>query len=94
MIIGDLADLKTADGAVAGVDYVVHLAAIPSVPRSIKDPLFSDHANVTGTLSVLVAAQRHGVIDWYSPVRRRSTAIARCCRSTKSSRCHRMRYRS
>ena len=61
LIIRDVADPNTADRAVAGVDYVVHLAAIPSVPRSIKDPLSSNHANVTGTLSVLVAAQRHGV---------------------------------
>jgi|TARA_B110000263_G_scaffold143742_1_gene124713 nucleoside-diphosphate-sugar epimerase len=61
LIIGDVADPKTADGAVAGVDYVVHLAAIPSVPRSIKDPLSSNHANVAGTVSVLVAAQRHGI---------------------------------
>jgi nucleoside-diphosphate-sugar epimerase len=61
LIVGDVADPETADGAVAGVDYVVHLAAIPSVPRSVKDPLSSNHANVTGTLSLLVAAQRHRV---------------------------------
>jgi len=61
LLVGDVGDPATADGAVAGVDYVVHLAAIPSVPRSIDDPLSSNHANVTGTLSVLVAAQRHGV---------------------------------
>lgn len=61
LIVGDVADPTIADGAVAGVDYVVHLAAIPSVPRSVKDPFSSNHANVTGTLSLLVAAQRHRV---------------------------------
>ncbi len=60
LIIGDLTDPEVADRAATGVDYVVHLAAIPSVPGSIKDPLASNHANVTGTLSVLVAARRHG----------------------------------
>ena len=49
LIIGDLTDPEVADRAAAGVDYVVHLAAIPSVPGSIKDPLGSNHANVTGT---------------------------------------------
>jgi len=61
LLIGDLADAEVADRAVDGVDYVVHLAAIPSVPRSILAPLASNHANVTVTLSVLVAAHRHGV---------------------------------
>ena len=61
LIVGDLADPEVADRAVTGVDYVVHLAAIPSVPRSIQDPLESNQANVTGTLSLLVAAHRHGV---------------------------------
>lgn len=60
-IVGDVADSATVGGAMAGVDYVVHLAAIPSVPRSIQDPLSSNHANVTGTLSVLEAAKQHGV---------------------------------
>ena len=53
LIVGDLADPEVADRAATGVDYVVHLAAIPSVPGSIKDPLGSNHANVTGTLSLL-----------------------------------------
>lgn len=39
------------------VDYVIHQAALPSVPRSIKDPLSSNHVNVTGTLKVLIAAR-------------------------------------
>ncbi len=39
------------------IDYVIHQAALPSVPRSIKDPLSSNHVNVTGTLKILVAAK-------------------------------------
>ncbi len=61
LVIGDLADPAVANGAVEGVDYVVHLAALPSVPGSIKDPLAWNHANVTATLSLLVAAQRCAV---------------------------------
>jgi UDP-glucose 4-epimerase len=40
-----------------GCDYVLHQAALPSVPRSVKDPVKSNHANITGTLKVLVAAR-------------------------------------
>ena len=60
-VVGDLADPAVADGAVDGIDYVIHLAALPSVPGSIKDPLTWNRANVTGTLSLLVAAQRYAV---------------------------------
>ncbi len=58
---GDLADLPVAERAVAGMDYVLHQAAIPSVPRSVKDPISSNSANVTATLNVLVAARNAGV---------------------------------
>ncbi|MBP1633512.1 MAG: UDP-glucose 4-epimerase [Acidobacteria bacterium] len=54
---GDLADLDVARLAVAGVDYVLHQAAIPSVPRSVADPITSNRANVDATLNVLVAAR-------------------------------------
>src|SRR5919107_1798432 len=47
--------------AAAGCDYVLHQAAIPSVPRSVKDPLSSNRANVDGTLNMLVAARDAGV---------------------------------
>ena len=43
------------------VDYVFHQGAIPSVPRSIKDPITSNHANIDGTLNVLVAAKENNV---------------------------------
>ncbi len=49
------------DAAMAGVDYVLHLAALASVPRSVADPLSSNEHNVTGTLNVLLAARDAGV---------------------------------
>ncbi len=54
---GDVADMETCRAAVAGMDYVLHQAAIPSVPRSVEDPLGSNRANVVGSLNVLVAAR-------------------------------------
>jgi nucleoside-diphosphate-sugar epimerase len=58
---GDLADATFAERAVQGVDYVLHEAAIPSVPRSVKDPVTSNRANVDATLNVLVAARDAGI---------------------------------
>ena len=58
---GDLADIDFAQRAVQGCDYVLHQAAIPSVPRSINDPLTSNRANVDGTLNVLLASRDAGV---------------------------------
>lgn len=58
---GDLADLEVARAAVAGMDYVLHQAAIPSVPRSVTDPLTSHRSNVDGTLNILLAARDAGV---------------------------------
>jgi nucleoside-diphosphate-sugar epimerase len=60
-LLGDLADLDFARRAVEGCDYVLHQAAIPSVPRSVKDPITSNRANVDATLNVLVAARDAGV---------------------------------
>jgi nucleoside-diphosphate-sugar epimerase len=60
-IRGDLADLDVARRAVRGVDYVLHQAAIPSVPRSVEDPITSNRANVEASLNVLVAARDAGV---------------------------------
>jgi nucleoside-diphosphate-sugar epimerase len=57
LVEGDLAVPDVAQRAVAGCDYVIHLAAIPSVPRSVKDPVKSHRANVDGTLNVLIAAR-------------------------------------
>jgi len=58
---GDLADMAFAQQAVEGMNYVLHQAAIPSVPRSVKDPITSNRANVDATLNVLVAARDAGV---------------------------------
>ena len=60
-IQGDLADLEFARKVVEGCDYVLHQAAIPSVPRSVNDPITSNRANVDATLNVLVAARDAGV---------------------------------
>jgi nucleoside-diphosphate-sugar epimerase len=54
---GDLADLDFAHASIAGADYVLHQAAIPSVPKSVQDPVSSNRANIDGTLNVLVAAR-------------------------------------
>ncbi len=60
-IEGDLADLDVARQAVDGVDIVLHQAAIPSVPRSVQDPITSNRANIDAALNVLVAARDAGV---------------------------------
>ncbi len=53
----DITDLDAMHKASVGVDYVLHQAAIPSVPKSVLDPLGSNRANVDGTVNVLVAAR-------------------------------------
>jgi len=58
---GDLAELTVARQAVDGMEYVLHQAAIPSVPRSVSDPITSDRSNIDGTLNLLVAARDRGV---------------------------------
>jgi len=57
LIEGDITDSAACKSAVAGVDYVLHQAAIPSVQRSVDDPLRSHYANETGTLNMLIAAR-------------------------------------
>jgi nucleoside-diphosphate-sugar epimerase len=58
---GDLADPAVARRAVEGMDYVLHQAAIPSVPRSVNDPITSNEANITASINTLVAARDAGV---------------------------------
>jgi nucleoside-diphosphate-sugar epimerase len=60
-IEGDLADLEVARRSVKGVDFVLHQAAIPSVPRSVQEPIASNRANVDASLALLVAARDEGV---------------------------------
>jgi len=59
--VADMADPAAAAAAVAGVDIVLHQAAIPSVPRSVKNPAESHRANVDGMLNILIAARDAGV---------------------------------
>jgi len=57
LIESDLTNLETAKKAVRGMDFVLHQAAVPSVPRSIEDPITSNSANIDATLNLLVAAR-------------------------------------
>ncbi|MGA2904224.1 MAG: SDR family oxidoreductase [Candidatus Korobacteraceae bacterium] len=57
----DLLDFQAVQSACQGADYVLHQAAIPSVPKSIADPARSNQVNVEGTLNVLIAARDAGV---------------------------------
>ncbi len=60
-IEGDIRDLSTCEKAVKGVDYVLHQAALGSVPRSLKDPITTNDVNVTGFLNMIRAAQESQV---------------------------------
>lgn len=57
LIEGDIRDLDTCNQAVDGIDYVLHQAALGSVPRSINDPITSNEVNVSGFLNMLVASR-------------------------------------
>ena len=61
LIEGDIRSFHTVIQAVKGVDVILHQAALPSVPRSIKDPITSNEVNVVGTLNILDAAKDSGV---------------------------------
>ena len=61
LIEGDIRNLNDCKGAVEGVDYVLHQAALGSVPRSINDPITSNDVNVSGFLNMLVASRDAGV---------------------------------
>ncbi len=58
---GDICDLATCQQVCKGIDYVLHQAALGSVPRSIEDPITSHASNVTGQLNMLVAARDNSV---------------------------------
>lgn len=58
LLEGDIRDRALVEQAVAGVDYVLHQAALGSVPRSIQDPLTSNEVNVNGTINLLWAAKQ------------------------------------
>jgi UDP-glucose 4-epimerase len=61
VVEGDIRSYHVVREAVAGVDFVLHQAALPSVPRSVQDPITSNDVNVSGTLNVLAAARDAGV---------------------------------
>ncbi len=61
VIEGDICSLSTVYRAVDEVDIIFHEAALPSVPRSIADPITTNEVNITGTLNVLIAARDRGV---------------------------------
>jgi nucleoside-diphosphate-sugar epimerase len=61
VVEGDVTDRNTVQEVVRGVDFILHQAALPSVQRSVEDPLTSNRVNVEGTLNILVAARDAGV---------------------------------
>jgi UDP-glucose 4-epimerase len=61
VITADIADAPGLTETLRGADYVIHQAAIPSVPKSIIDPIKSHNANVNGTLQLLIASRDAGV---------------------------------
>lgn len=61
LIEGDMRDQEITDQAVAGIDMILHEAALPSVPRSIKAPVTSNDVNIGGMLKLLSSAQKAGV---------------------------------
>src|SRR5918992_412666 len=60
LVEGDIQSYERVNNAVRGCELVFHLAALPSVPRSVQDPLTSNASNVIGTLNVLLAARDAG----------------------------------
>jgi len=61
LIEGDIRNLETCQNAVKGMDYVLHQAALGSVPRSVNDPITSNEVNVSGFLNMLVATRDEGI---------------------------------
>jgi nucleoside-diphosphate-sugar epimerase len=61
LIEGDLRSFHVVRNAVKDMDYVLHQGALPSVPRSIHDPLTTNDVNILGTLNILEAAKEFGV---------------------------------
>ena len=76
--VGSILDEAALRCAADGAAAIVHLAARPSVPRSIAEPVASHLANATGTVNVLEAARRTGATSWW---RRRAASMGRRRRS-------------
>jgi UDP-N-acetylglucosamine 4-epimerase len=62
LIEGDIRNIETCKEAMLGVDYVLHQAALGSVPRSVNDPITSNEVNVSGFLNMLVAAKESNTV--------------------------------
>jgi UDP-N-acetylglucosamine/UDP-N-acetyl-alpha-D-glucosaminouronate 4-epimerase len=58
---GDLANERISDEVVRGIDYVLHQAAVPSVQRSVRDPIGTNRSNVTATLNILESSRKTGI---------------------------------
>ena len=69
LIEGDIRSFHIVQKAVKGIDVILHEAALPSVPRSIKDPITTNEVNVVGTLNILEAAKDSGVKRVVYPVK-------------------------
>ena len=63
VVEGDLNDDAAVAAAVEGADFVMHQAAIPSVPRSVEDPMESHGAGATGTLNLLLGAKARAMLQ-------------------------------
>ncbi|HOZ51571.1 MAG TPA: SDR family oxidoreductase [Chitinophagaceae bacterium] len=61
LIEGDITDFKTCESAMQDIDIVSHQAALGSVPRSIQDPVATNHANITGSLNIFTAAKNANI---------------------------------
>jgi len=61
LVEGDIRSMETCREAVSGIDYVLHHAALASVPLSIRDPMLANDNNITGTLNMLIAARDAGI---------------------------------
>ena len=61
LIEGDIRSYHTVQESVKGIDIILHQAALPSVPRSIKDPITTNEVNIGGTLNMLDAALKEGI---------------------------------
>lgn len=81
---GSILEPELLDAAFAGADAVVHLAALPSVPRSVADPTASHRVNATGTLHVLEAARRAAGSTWWRPPPPRSAGPGPSCPSARA----------
>ena len=61
LIDGDICDLQVCKSASNGVNYILHQAALGSVPRSIADPIMTNEVNISGFINVMIAARDEGV---------------------------------